>query len=125
MDVNPFPNKAWFLRVCSTSLLKILWEKEKLFSADLENFLSFSSSLNLLSATSFNLEESTICRLQTLSIWKSLQFVVCKLFQFGRVYNLSSANSFNLEESTICRLQTLSIWKSLQFVVWERVNWSR
>ena len=30
MLVNPFPNKPWFLRVCSTSLLKTLWEKEKL-----------------------------------------------------------------------------------------------
>ena len=28
--VNPFPNKPWFLRVCSKSLLKTLWEKEKL-----------------------------------------------------------------------------------------------
>ena len=28
--VNPFPNKPWFLRVCSTSLLKTLWKKEKL-----------------------------------------------------------------------------------------------
>ena len=27
---NPFPDKPWFLRVCSTSLLKTLWEKEKL-----------------------------------------------------------------------------------------------
>ena len=26
---NPFPNKLWILRVCSTSLLKTLWEKEK------------------------------------------------------------------------------------------------
>ena len=24
--VNPFPNKPWFLRVCSTNLLKTLWE---------------------------------------------------------------------------------------------------
>ena len=30
--VNPFPNKPWFLRVCSTSLLKTLWEKENLLS---------------------------------------------------------------------------------------------
>ena len=29
-SLNPFPNKPWFLRVCSTSLLKTLWEKEKL-----------------------------------------------------------------------------------------------
>ena len=48
---NPFPNKPWFLFVCSTSLLKTLREKEKLFiasdfslsqqcfSTHLENFL--------------------------------------------------------------------------------------
>ena len=28
--LNPFPNKPWFLRVCSTCLLKTLWVKEKL-----------------------------------------------------------------------------------------------
>ena len=28
--INPFPHKPWFLRVCSTSLLKTPWEKEKL-----------------------------------------------------------------------------------------------
>ena len=27
---NPFPNKPWFLRVCSTSLLKTLWKKKEL-----------------------------------------------------------------------------------------------
>ena len=27
---NPFPNKQWILRVCSTHLFKTLWEKEKL-----------------------------------------------------------------------------------------------
>ena len=34
-----FPNKPWFLRVCSTSLLKTLWEKEKLL---VSNNFSFS-----------------------------------------------------------------------------------
>ena len=28
--VNPFPDKTWLLRVCSTILLKTLWETEKL-----------------------------------------------------------------------------------------------
>ena len=28
--INPFQNKPWFLRVCSTSLLKTMCEKEKL-----------------------------------------------------------------------------------------------
>ena len=56
--LNPFPNKPWFLLVCSTSLLKTLWEKEKLlvlsnfsfstvFSTRLENFLQFSSNFSL------------------------------------------------------------------------------
>ena len=42
--LNPFPNKPWFLRVCSTSLLKTLWEKEKLLVTS--NF-SFSHSVFL------------------------------------------------------------------------------
>ena len=71
LNFNPFPNKPWFLRVCSTSLLKTLWEKEKLlvtsnfsfptvFSTRLENFLLLSSNLKLLSANSLNLEKSKI-----------------------------------------------------------------
>ena len=40
--INPFPNKPWFLRICSTNLLKTLWEKEKLLVAS--NF-SFSHSV--------------------------------------------------------------------------------
>ena len=71
--INPFPNKPWFLHVCSTSLLKTLWEKEKLLvisnfsfshsvSTSSENFL-LSSSLNLkMSSANFSsLEESKIC----------------------------------------------------------------
>ena len=42
MAINPIPNKPWFLRVCSTSLLKRLWEKEKLLV--MSNF-SFSHSV--------------------------------------------------------------------------------
>ena len=40
--VNPFPDKPWFLTVCSTSLLKTQWEKEKLLVTS--NF-SFSHSI--------------------------------------------------------------------------------
>ena len=70
---NPFPNKPWFLRVCSSSLLKTLRENEKLlvtispfptvFSTLLQNFQPSTSKLRLSSANSFNLEESKICRL--------------------------------------------------------------
>ena len=72
---NPFSNKPWFSCAFSTSLLKTLWEKEKLlvmsnspfptvFSTLLENFLSFSSNLKLLSANSVCLKGSKICCLE-------------------------------------------------------------
>ena len=74
MVINPFPNKPGFLHVCTTSLLKTLWGKEKLlvkaispfptmFSNHLENFLPFSSTLKLSSVTSFTLDESKSVRL--------------------------------------------------------------
>ena len=65
----PFPNKPCFLRVCSTSLLKTLWEKEKLLVTS--NF-SFSHSVFYL------------CTELSAIILKS-KIVVCKVFQFGRV----------------------------------------
>ena len=67
--LNPFPNKPWFLSVCSTSLLKTLREKEKLLVTS--NF-SFSHSVF------FQLGEVS-------AIFSKFKIVVCKLFQFGRV----------------------------------------
>ena len=69
LQFNPFPNKPWFLRVCSTSLLKTLREKEKLLVTS--NF-SFSHSVF------FQLGEVS-------AIFSKFKIVVCKLFQFGRV----------------------------------------
>ena len=66
---NPFPNKPWFLRVCSTSLLKSQREKEKLLV--MSNF-SFSHSVF------YPFEEHSF-------IFIKFKIVVCKLFQFGRV----------------------------------------
>ena len=68
-ELSPFPNKPWFLRVCRTSLLKPLWEKEKLLVTS--NF-SFSYSVLYLFG-----ELSAI-------VIKS-KIVVCIVFQFGRV----------------------------------------
>ena len=70
-DLNLFPNKPWFLLVCSTNLLKTLKTLRErtispfptVFSTLLENFLSFSSHLKLSSANCFSLEESKIYRL--------------------------------------------------------------
>ena len=65
---NPFPNKPWFLPVCSISLLKTLWEKEKLLVTS--NF-SFSHSVFY----SF---------WELFAIFIKFEIVVCKSFQFGR-----------------------------------------
>ena len=67
--VNPFPNKPWFSRVCSTSLLKTLWEKEKLLVKS--NFTFFHSVFY----PSEKLSSSFI----------NSEIVICKLFQFERV----------------------------------------
>ena len=37
--LNPSPNKSWFLHVCSTSVLKTMWEKGEI--AHNEQFLLF------------------------------------------------------------------------------------
>ena len=73
LNFNPFPNKHWFSRVCSTSLLKTLWEKEKLLVAKIFSF--FRSVFYPFQAFSV--------------IFLEFKTVVCKLFQFGRVWNLS------------------------------------
>ena len=69
---NPFPNKLWFLRVWGTSLLKILWVKEKLLI--ISNFSFFHSlfyplgelsailiKFKIVGAHSFSLEGCKIC----------------------------------------------------------------
>ena len=73
-QLNPFPNKSWFLHVCITSLLKTPWEKDKLLVTSNFSFshslfypygeLSAISNLKLSSATSFSLEESKFCCLR-------------------------------------------------------------
>ena len=65
---NPFPNNPWFLRVCSTSLLKTLWEKQK-----------------LLVTSNFSFSHSVFYPLVELyDIFIKLKIVICKLFRFGR-----------------------------------------
>ena len=60
--INPFPNKPWFLHVCSSSLSKTLWIKEKLLYTFEELCSIFINFLKLC--------------LQTPSDWKGLKFVV-------------------------------------------------
>ena len=63
---KPFPNKPWFLCVCSTSLLKTPREKEK-----------------LLVTSNFSFSHSVFYPFSELSaIFIKFKIVVCKLFQF-------------------------------------------
>ena len=76
MTVNPFPNKSWFSCVCSPSLLKTLREKEKLLVTS--NFSLSHNVFYLLWRTFCHYHRVQNCRLQTLSVWESLKFVVWK-----------------------------------------------
>ena len=69
MQFNLFRNKPISLRVYTTSLLKILWEKEKLHvTSNFSFYHRVFSPFGELSVISIN-----------------FKIVVCKLFQFGRV----------------------------------------
>ena len=67
--INPLPNKPLFLYVCSSRLLKTLWEKEKLLEHK-KQFLLFPWFSTVLANS---------------AIFIKLKIVICKLFQFGRV----------------------------------------
>ena len=62
ISVKLFPNKSWFLRVCSVILLKTLWEKEKFalnsISFPFAALLPFQRSLKVLCTYSFGLVPS-------------------------------------------------------------------
>ena len=75
---NPFQTSPG-LRVCCTSLLKTLREKEK-----------------LLVTSNFSFSHSVFCPFWELSdIFIKFKIVVCKVFQFGRVQNLSFGKGLN------------------------------
>ena len=73
LTVNPFPNKPWFLRVCRTSLLKTLGKGE---IARSEQFLLFPQCFLPIWITFCHFHQIQNCRLQTISVWKSLKYVV-------------------------------------------------
>ena len=109
---NPFPNNPWFLRVCSTSLLKTLWEKEKLLVTS--KFLLFPKCFLTFSRTFCNFRYIWNCRLQTHSVWKSLKFVVWERFNpipnkpwFVRVCSTSLLKTMWEKGEIICNEQFL------------------
>ena len=67
LTFNPFPNKPWSLRVCSTGLLKTLREMEK-----------------LLMTSNFSFSHSVFYQFEELSaIFIKFEIAVCQSFQFG------------------------------------------
>ena len=126
-NFNFFPNKPWFLCVCSTSALKTLWEKEKLlmtsnssfsqvFSTLLENFLPFSSNFDLSSANSFCLQKSKICHLgkgfkQYLStyinVYRTFRGICCNRIIPWALFSLKSYGTTTIQKS--CQKQYISI----------------
>ena len=95
-NFNPFPNKPWFLLVCSTSLLKTVWEKEKLL---LTSNFSFPHSVFYLFW-------------EPSAIFSKLKIVNCRLFQFGRVKNLSFGKELIINQTA--NNKTCPNWKHLQ-----------
>ena len=71
---KPFPNKPWFLRVCSKGLFKTLWEKEKLLVTS--NFSFSHSVFNPFGELPAIFIKFKIVVCKTVSIWKCLKFVI-------------------------------------------------
>ena len=72
--VNPFPNKPWFLRVYSKSLFKNHEGKGEI--ARDKQFLLFPQCFLPFQITFYRFLQIQNRRMQTLSVWKSLKFVV-------------------------------------------------
>ena len=72
-SVCKFPNKLWFLHVCSTSLMKTLWGKD---IARNKQFFLFPHCFLFILRTVFHFHQIWNCRLQSLSVRKSLKFVI-------------------------------------------------
>ena len=74
-SVNPCPNKPWFLRVYSTGLLKTLGKGE---TAHNKQFLLFPQCFLSIWKAFCHFNQRRNCRLQTLSIWKTLNLSFAK-----------------------------------------------
>ena len=110
---NPFPNKPLFLCVCRTSLLKTLWEKEKLLVTI--NF-SFSHSVFFPFWIAFcYFHQIWNCHLQALSVWKRLKFVVWERDKEGmtQIYLMATPSQPNRCNS---RFSFESCWSIFRFL---------
>ena len=108
--LHPFPNKPRFSRVCSRSLLKTLWEKEKLLVTS--NF-SFPPSFLPIWMAFYRFHQIQNCHLQTLSVWKSRKTVV-----WERVKNSQYLVSSNHPKSlTLCPAPVFTVSQMKNFII--------
>ena len=112
---NLFPNKPLFLCFYSTSHLETLWEKEKLLV--MSNF-SFSHFVFYCFGELFHFfHKIQNCRLQILSVWKSLKFVIWERVNIIMILTLSQTTNFELcQTERYCRRQFQLGWK------WQKVH---
>ena len=112
---NPFPNKSWFLCVCSKGLLKTLWEKKKLLVTSNFSFPNKSWFLcvcskgllktlwekkKLLVTSNFSFSHGVFYPFGELSaIYIKFEIVVCKLFQFESVKSLPFGKGLSLYQT--------------------------
>ena len=112
ITVNSFPNKPWSLRVCSTSLLKTLWEKEKLLETS--NFSFYHSVFYPFWKPFFYLYKIQNCHLHTLSFWKRLKIVVSERVNDPDREGVSSIFSFS---NNIFKSFSVSIYNTSDFAL--------
>ena len=89
------------LHVSSTSLLKTLWEKEK-----------------LLIMSNFSFSHCVFYPFRELSaIFMKYEYVVCKPFQFRRVQNLPFGKELNRFQNVVCHKN-----RKISKTLWEKEN---
>ena len=75
---NPFPNKPWFFMCLQYKSFENTGGKGEI--AHNEQFLLFPQCFLSVWGTFFYLHQTYNCCLQTLSVWKSLKFVIWERF---------------------------------------------
>ena len=94
---NPFPNKPWMLRVYSTSLLKTLWEKEKMLVTSIFSFphsVFYSMKKKIIILATFNLS--------SVNAFNSVMFKIL-LFGKERVKSTRQHKFSFVQTESICR----------------------
>ena len=113
---------SFYIYLQKSKSLKTLWDKEKLLITS--NFY-FSQCFLPFQRTCCHFHQIQNCRLQTLSVWKSLQFVVWErvaimllkekilvtsIFSFSHNVFYPSKIKIQTFVHLFCRLQILSVW---------------